>query len=324
VAKPPSNDNGPIPPAGGDGAAAGKESEAFEDFLRKNPTVVLSLLTGAPSLLLLAYFVQLPLLFAGLTMGLMGSVIAAASAILVNGLLAGMLAALLYAVVQALPVVVVVRQALLSRQDGGAVEWYPPGLILAQLAILSALGIVAAFVLLFDQPGGLEGVIEAFVGELLAEVGAVEAGVDATDVFGGWISLFPGLMATSWLLMTVVNAILAQALAVRFGWNRRPSPEIVTLQLPWWLWPALGGAAALALLGGSGMGFLGQAMLVVLVMPYGFLGLAVIHKLARRAPRPGLALFAIYGVILLFGWRSLLAVLVLGFVEDRAHLRRYL
>ncbi len=285
----------------------------------------LSLLTGAPSLLLLAYFVQLPLLFAGLTMGLVGSVIAATSGILVNGLLAGMLAGLLYAVVQALPAVIVVRQALLARQGSdGTVEWYPPGLILAQLAVLAALGIVSAFVLLFDQPGGLEGVIEGFVGTLLVEVGAVDAGVDAAGVFGGWISLFPGLMATSWLLMVVLNAMIAQAVAVRFGWNRRPSPDIVTLQLPWWLWPALGGAAALALLGGSGMGFLGQALLVVLVMPYGFVGLAVMHTLARRAPRPGLALFAIYGVILLFGWRSLLAVLVLGFVEDRAHLRRYL
>ena len=285
----------------------------------------LSLLTGAPSLLLLAYFVQLPLLFAGLTLGLVGSVIAAASGILVNGLLAGLLAALLYAVVQALPAVVVVRQALLTRQgNDGAVEWYPPGLILAQLAVLGALGIILAFVLLFDQPGGLEGVIEGFVNELLAEVGAIDAETAAADAFGGWISLFPGLMATSWLLMVVLNAMLAQAVAVRFGWNRRPTPDIVTLQLPWWLWPALGGAAALALLGGSGMGFLGQALLVVLVMPYGFVGLAVMHTLARRAPRPGLALFAIYGVILVFGWRSLLAVLVLGFVEDRAHLRRYL
>lgn len=284
----------------------------------------LSLLTGAPSLLLLAYFVQLPLLFAGLSMGLVGSVIAATSGILVNGLLAGLLAGLLYAVVQALPAVVVVRQALLARQDSdGTVEWYPPGLILAQLAVLGAVGIVLAFVLLFDQPGGLEGVIEGFVGTLLVEVGAVDAEIDAAGVFGGWISLFPGLMATSWLLMAVLNAMIAQALAVRFGWNRRPSPDIVTLQLPWWLWPALGGAAVLALLGG-GMGFLGQAMLVVLVMPYGFVGLAVMHTLARRAPRPGLALFAIYGVILLFGWRSLLAVLLLGFVEDRAHLRRYL
>lgn len=284
----------------------------------------LSLLTGAPSLLLLAYFVQLPLLFAGLSMGLVGSVIAATSGILVNGLLAGLLAGLLYAVVQALPAVVVVRQALLARQDSdGTVEWYPPGLILAQLAVLGAVGIVVAFVLLFDQPGGLEGVIEGFVGTLLVEVGAVDAEIDAAGVFGGWISLFPGLMATSWLLMAVLNAMIAQALAVRFGWNRRPSPDIVTLQLPWWLWPALGGAAVLALLGG-GMGFLGQAMLVVLVMPYGFVGLAVMHTLARRTPRPGLALFAIYGVILLFGWRSLLAVLLLGFVEDRAHLRRYL
>ena len=238
-------------------------------------TLFLALSSGAPGMVLLAYFVQLPLLFVGLSLGLAASVIAAAGAILVCSLIAGLVAAGMFALVQAVPAVVVVRQALLSRRQDGKVEWYPLGLVLAQLAALAALGIATAFVLLLGEPGGLQGV-------------------------------------------------LAQALAVRLGWNRRPSAAFSELELPGWLWPAIGVAALLAVIGDGGIGFLGRALLIVLVVPYLFLGLAVIHALARRWPHRRLALGLFYLSVMLLGW-PLLAVLLLGFVEDFAHVRqRYL
>jgi hypothetical protein len=281
----------------------------------------LSVLTGFPGVVLLAYFVQLPLLLVGLTLGLTGSVIAAASGLLVNGLIAGFATALVYALVQIVPTLVVVRQALLSRQDGGQIEWFPPGLLLAQLTALAAGAILVAFVVFLNQPGGLEGAIEGFVTSALQEFGALPEGV--APEFGGWIFVFPGLMATSWLVMIVINAVLAQALAVKIGWNRRPSPDIIALELPWWLWPAIGLAVFLSLLGETGFGFLGRSLLMVLVVPYVFLGLAVLHALARKWAYPGLALAALYGSIVVLGW-PLLVVLLLGLVEDWAGLRRRL
>ena len=79
----------------------------------------LCLLTGVPGMVLFAYFVQLPLMFAGLAMGLTASMVAVASALLINGLIAGAVATMIYGVIQALPALIVVRQALLARQDGG-------------------------------------------------------------------------------------------------------------------------------------------------------------------------------------------------------------
>ena len=287
-------------------------------------TLFLALSSGAPGMVLLAYFVQLPLLFVGLSLGLAASVIAAAGAILVCSLIAGLVAAGMFALVQAVPAVVVVRQALLSRRQDGKVEWYPLGLVLAQLAALAALGIATAFVLLLGEPGGLQGVLGEFVGAALADLGAVEAGTAASPELERWMFLFPGLMAASWLVMVVVNGVLAQALAVRLGWNRRPSAAFSELELPGWLWPAIGVAALLAVIGDGGIGFLGRALLIVLVVPYLFLGLAVIHALARRWPHRRLALGLFYLSVMLLGW-PLLAVLLLGFVEDFAHVRqRYL
>jgi hypothetical protein len=283
----------------------------------------LCLLTGAPGMVLFAYFVQLPLMFAGLAMGLTASVVAVAGALLINGLIAGAVATVIYGLIQALPALIVVRQALLSRPQGEAVEWYPPGLLLAQLTCLAALGIGVAFFMLLDHPGGLQGAIEEFLASALVEMGAIEADAVPSSELGPWIFLFPGLMATSWLVMIVLNAVLAQALAVRLGWNRRPSPDLTGLELPSWLWPALGAAALVALLGEHGWGFLGRSLVIVLVVPYVFLGLAVIHTLVRRWSHPSWLLAAVYGALVLLGW-PILAVLLLGFVEDWAHLRRRL
>jgi hypothetical protein len=281
----------------------------------------LALSTGLPGMVLLAYFVQLPLLLAGLSLGLAASVVAAAAAILVCGLIAGAVAAAMFALVQALPAAMVVRQALLSRQDAGRLEWYPPGLVLAQLTALAVLGITLAFVVLLGHPGGLEGVLAEFLGAALEGLGATDVTVSAGPDLDRWLFLFPGLMAASWLVMVALNAVLAQLLAVRLGVNRRPTPELSELELPGWLWPAIGVAALLALLGAGGLGFLGRSLLLVLAVPYVFLGLAVVHAFARRVSHRRLALTLFYGAIMLLGW-PLVAVLLLGLVEDWAHVRQ--
>jgi len=177
---------------------------------------------------------------------------------------------------------------------------------------------------LLGHPGGLKGVLSDFISSALAELGAMEVGIETNPELERWIFLFPGLMAASWLVMVVLNAVIAQALAVRMGWNRRPSVALSELELPGWLWPAIGLAALLAVIGDGGLGFLGRALLIVLAVPYVFLGLAVIHALARRWSHRRLALGLFYATVMLFGW-PLLAVLLLGFVEDWAHVRqRYL
>ena len=286
-------------------------------------TLFLSLSSGLPGMVLLAYFVQLPLLFVGLSMGLAASMVAAAGASLACGLIAGVVAAAMFALVQAAPALLVVRQALLSRQDDGRLEWYPPGLVLAQLTALAAGAIAIAFVLMLGQPGGLRGLVSEFLSSALASLGAAEIALEDGAAVERWLFLFPGLMAASWLVMVVLNTVLAQAVAVQMGLNRRPTPKLSEVELPGWLWPAIALAALLAVLG-DGLGFLGRSLLIVLAVPYVFLGLAVIHALARRFSHRRLALGVFYGAMMLLGW-PILAVLLLGFIEDWAHVRqRYL
>jgi hypothetical protein len=277
-----------------------------------------SLLLGLPGMLLV-YFAQLPVLFAGLTLGLSASGIAVVGAIVVIGLMLSMAAALGYALLHALPALFTVRQALLHRTDQGKTEWFPAGLLLTQLTLLAGAGVILAFLLLGSEPGGLPGFIEAHLREGLTALGLLDEAAAAPDL-ARLAAVIPGFTASSSLLMVMINFMLAQLLAVRTGWARRPTPNFERLELPGWLWPGIAVAAVLVLAGGI-IGDLGWSLLIVLVVPYLFLGLALVHVVVRRWSRPGLALAAIYGAMILLGWPILL-VLLLGFVEDWAHLRR--
>ena len=117
--------------------------------------------------------------------------------------------------------------------------------------------------------------------------------------------------------------MIAQAIAVKAGWNRRPSPNWAELELPFWLWPVIGVAVVLAVLGPGDVGLFARSALIVLITPFGFLGLAVIHKFATRWPYRQIGLAAVYIGIIVFNW-PILAVIALGLVEDWAHLRRHM
>ncbi|MGI9418151.1 MAG: DUF2232 domain-containing protein [Geminicoccaceae bacterium] len=281
-------------------------------------------LSGSFGLILVSYFVQLPIMLAGLTMGLPSAIVAVVTAGIISTLIAGLLPAFIYLAAFALPALWVVRQALLSRQDQAGLVWYPPGLILAQLTVMAVLAIAFAFFAFMGQPGGLLGVIETMLTQAFEELSAA-AGQSAPDLstLSSKAAWMPALVACSWLIMAVVNGVLAQAIAVRSGWARRPSPQLSALDLPFWLWPLMGGALLAAMLGSSGLGMLGRSALIVLVVPFGFQGLAVIHKFANRWTYRQLGLAAVYAGIIVFNW-PILAVVALGLVEDWAHLRRYM
>ena len=85
---------------------------------------------GSVGGVLLAYFCQLPLFIIGLSMGTTASVIAGSIAAAGVIAVSGVLGAFIFLLVNAAPVVLLVRQGLLSRPDAhGNIEWYPPGLL---------------------------------------------------------------------------------------------------------------------------------------------------------------------------------------------------
>ena len=280
----------------------------------------LTVLTGSPGSVILVALTQLPLFLAGLWLGTAAAALAGASALVVLLLVIGALATVVFALTEALPVVLLVRQALLARTGGdGRLEWYSPGRLTASLTGLALAGMALGIVVL----GGPEAIEASLRTALAAELGRVPgAAAEAKTAAGVLALIFPGLTAASWIVLTALCGTLAQGVLTRFGANWRPTPELGALELPYWIAIAFAAAAAAASVGGSA-GFFGVNALILLAVPLTLGGMAVVHVAARRLPRPAGPLTIFYVLAGLFGWPFLLLAL-LGLLDAPLGLRRRL
>jgi hypothetical protein len=276
---------------------------------------------GTPGGLVLVYMAQLPLFIAGLWLGAGAAALAGLTGAIVLIAASDLVGAAVFAAVNAAPVALLVRQALLARRgEDGTIVWYPLGLLTAWLTALALAGIAAAF-LLVGGPEGLQSALREVVSEVIERLARhpVPDGDRAAELI---VMVIPGVVVASWMIMLVANAALAQGLLARFGANWRPSPDLAGLGLPLWVPVALGVAAAAVVFGGSPR-FVGINLLIALSVPFCLAGLAVLHAVARRMPNPQLALVGFYMLAAFFGW-PFLAVAILGLLESGLGLRRRL
>jgi hypothetical protein len=279
----------------------------------------LLVLTGSTGSMILVYLAQLPLFAAGLWLGTGASASAGFVAALILAGAGNPLAAALFTALNVVPVVLLVRQSLLAKTGpGNAVEWYPPGLMTAWLTGLGLVAAVATFVF-FGGPQAMQAALrEALAPALDRRLGEITPEVDELLAFVAFI--LPGIVATSWMVMTASNASLAQGLLARFGASWRPSPDLAALGLPMWIPVLLAFASGATLLGGTAR-FIGVNVLIVLVVPFCLAGLAVLHTVARRFPRPAVTLVTFYLLAGILGW-PLVLIALLGLLDSPLGLRR--
>jgi len=115
----------------------------------------LGIVLGSSGALILVYMTQLPLFVAGLWLGAGAAAIAGGSGVLVLLVANDLLGAAIFAALNAGPVTLLVRQALLARRrSDGSLAWYPPGLLAAWLTGLALTGIAAAVLVTADALAG--------------------------------------------------------------------------------------------------------------------------------------------------------------------------
>lgn len=275
----------------------------------------LAVLSGSALGLLSTYAAPLPLLVAGFGLGTMAVVVAAVAGMVGVGLATGG-AVVPYAVGISLPAIVLVRQALLWRKrDDGAVEWYPPGLLLGWLFGAASVGIAGAALVFAGEDQGLPGAVEDLVRQALESLGEGLTPRERDQLTALWVPFLPAMVGVSWVLMTVLNGVLAQGGLVRMGRNRRPSPAYTALVLPDWVaWGLLVGAVTAMLADGS-LGYAARNAAMLLLMAYVFPGLAWIHGIVRAQPGGGNWLVMFYGVfVVAFGW-AVFVVAAIGLIR---------
>ena len=288
-------------------------------------SVLIYSLSGAlPGGLIFAYFTALPLYLVGLSLGPAAGATAGVVATVGIWLPGGGVIAMVFLVVTAMPAMVFVRQALKSRNDAHGNEvWYPAGNMVLTLCILGALIYSGIAVWLSIRPEGFEESVRSFT-VMMAETILAEPAADLRDVFVAKIApILPGFVVASWLIMNVINAALAQSVLVRFHHNYRPSPEIASMELPYWLPLAAvtAGATAMGLLLPGSLGYFGTNLATILLIPFFFIGLAVAHTWCRNKPAGPFLIIMIYVLLIIFD-RLIIFVAALGLIEQWVGLRR--
>ena len=231
---------------------------------------------------------------------------------------------LIFGAVQAFPAVLVVFMALLRRErddvqgNPSTGAWYPVGHIVANLGMLG--GLLLILTAFFTANPGLSSLILNHLGEAF-EMMAPHLPEKGRQRFADMLTpLFAGAVAASWVIMTVVNSVMAQGLVVRMNQNIRPRPQYSAVDLPHWLsWPLVA-AAALALAGSGEWKYVGRNAAMVFATPYFLLGLAVVHSLARRVSYTGPLLVVFYLVIVVSLWATVV-VAGIGITEQWYGLR---
>jgi hypothetical protein len=273
-----------------------------------------------PGGVLLASFTQAPLFLAGLTLGLPAALAASATSALVVWGGAGLIGGVVHAIVNALPVLVLIQRALLSRQtaDGG-VEWYPPGLLVSWLTGLAVLALGVLLLLLAGAEGGIEGAVQRQIEAMLPMFGPNQDAM--RPLFEIIAPVVPGMVVAAWMTVTIVNGALAQAMALKTGRAARPAPDIAATELPRIVAAGLAIMAGLALVGPGALGVVGANATVVLTVPFLVLGFAVVHAATKGLRARRLLLGGLYAVTAILTW-PVIAIVALGLIEQGFGIKR--
>lgn len=299
-------------------------------------------LSGSGLAILFAYFAAVPLLMVGLGLGSRFVIIAIAAGICATAITGGFLHAGIFTLVQGLPAwLISMMVALPSGASSGSDVTVPseeqepqvtpapattdprtPGMALSAISLAGGLFIlVAAFS--FGE-SSLKEQVDVYLDTAFRVMapGIQEDGrlilVNRLNTF------FPSALAASWILMAVINAVVAQSVLVKAGKNLWQTPAYSEMDIPLWMsWPLVG-SAAIALVaksaGALDLGYAANNVVMTFAVPYFFLGLAVVHSQARRYQAKRVIVVGMYVCLIISLWTALVITAV-GIAEQWVGLR---
>lgn len=294
-----------------------------------------STMTGTVLAVALFYITALPGFLAGLGWGTTAALACAVTGGALAAILMAPLAGVGYFLTLGLPIVILCHLALLARPAGeaggdatnaaaGAMEWYPPGRIIAWIVLMAG-GVAALSVPLFGMDvetyrANLEQILDkAFFANL---PGGLPPGMDKEQmgpVIELLIRALPAASAIVWFAIMLLNMWSAAKIVTLSGRALRPWPDLTMMSYPGAL--ALGFVASLIGTFSSGIaGIIATGFAGAFLVAYLLLGLVVLHVMARNSPFRHVMLATLYLAIFLFGW-VVLVVAMLGIGEPVFKLR---
>ncbi|MBO6783924.1 MAG: hypothetical protein JJ899_11725, partial [Alphaproteobacteria bacterium] len=262
-----------------------------------------------------------PLMAAGLGIGLLAAIGAGVTGLVLVFALAVLLAlssepVVLFAGLFVVPVIFAVQQLQRSRTTSlGLIEWHPPLNVMAWLLAGALLAMVVFGVMVIRGNTDLIFLTSAFLEPALTAM-LPETGLHRIRGMVETVApVFPGAVIAAWLVMLAIATAGALALLHFNGALRRPAPRMEDLRTPVWVPLAFGLSVLFVLLGDFNLAYLGRNAAIALLVPMFFVGAGTFHAIARRTPIAYLVNAVFYGFMIVFP--PLIALVALVGVADQ-------
>lgn len=267
---------------------------------------LLAIVTGLGFLFMFAAII--PLLMHGLSRSASHALLAACVACLVVALIGGLKLGVTFGLMFALPAwYLSVRsvQCRMIEQDGQPhVIWRYIGRIILDLSLYActALAICASYLALFGE--GIAALMQQEISTLLSRLPAEYKPL--VDQWAGEMSfLFCAFMVWVWAISLYIHSWFANRMLAKRNKLKRASMAIEPFPMPDWVMFLLCVATLASFIGSPSMQFFGKTSFVILMLPYFFLGLALVHHQSKDWAGRGLLLFFLYFMLLGQVWIAL-------------------
>jgi len=273
--------------------------------------------------LLAAQMIPLPIWLIALAAGPTAAVISVGTAALLLSSLIAAPVGIGYLVGFGLPVQFLAWVALMGRTlpDGGR-EWVSTGWLTSAWVACGAVVISIAIVSMPGEPDAAEEQIRSTFSRLL-ETTLGQAGMPP-EVSGviEMMAAFPAIIVVSWMLVHLVNGVIAQAVLVKLGRAMRPTPTAASLVLPLDVAAVLAFSAAFGAFGQDpGLAYIGRNLLLVTACAYLLAGFAAAHRWTAAFKHRRWVLGGVYASAVLLQY-PLVALTLIGLIDQLAQARQ--
>lgn len=291
----------------------------------------------ALGLFVLFFLSPLPVAIAGLGWGWLTAAVACISAALLILAIGAPQQAAFHALTIGAPTAVMTYYILLNRDAGGTgpdgqpdVEWYPLGRVVAMAAVWAGVLATLALLTTASDVDGIRAAVRATIERMVksgsvpvpgAQTGTIgDAEIDAMAML--MTLSMPGILATMWMVIAVLNLWLAGHATHFSGRLARPWPDLSELVLPRWFPLVFAAAIAGTFMSGYG-GLVATAFASAFFFCYLLVGLAIIHYVTRGMGARPMILTALYMALVLLNPLSGFVVSLIGVAEPMSPLSRW-
>ena len=266
----------------------------------------------------------LPVIMAGLSIGLIGATIASAAGLLLLSALTFGEATIIYFAWDIAPSLLLVYLVLKHRTQGKGTVWYPLGYMLSWLSLLTA-GIALLTILAIVAT--LDTAITSTVTNTAAQVTAAPVPAPSLDIDAGLkalflkaisstlssqidasttmaaiekiVPIFMTMIAATWLLRIVFVAYIAEYILLKKKKALRPKPSYTEIYVQNWALVVVVAGAAIGYLASGNLGYISSNLAACMAIPFCALGLSRIHLWAEQTKFAGILLIIFYTLLTL-------------------------